>query len=1113
MNGILTTSQIFDLMVERPGSAEGRDAALAAIPKLSPTEVKVLAQRIVDASQPGTVDHPSYQVPFVRGYLLGQLGKISAGFTPGINLLLRHVQPEFEPDHWVRYWAFTGCIASKTEKNSEVATWLLHQYEGADPGNDHKMVMLSYAYRWSAQPDEGMTAQMAAPLQEWIRHSIQAGAAGGADLQERCQNVLRALGTISVPPLVELVTEILNSKYSDPRTKMLAAQALALVPHRFQAETGMAVSALVRFIGGFGNTRVLAGVRREAVVALGKLGLADAEYHLIKELRAGSLDMIKAASVALVQVIGMEKAVQRILEASAADENPHTRNNFAIALRWMSDDKEAVTESLHQASMTGNAATQEIARGLMAEMGGAAALQKLTSRKKAVDEFKSMLLKEQDKFQKRFDETMEEARTGFRIAIMMDVVVFGLGIVMLVAFMIYAFATDTVDNFVGVGLGGLGTLGVVYGTLIANPRKKVFRSVNSLMNFKVIFLAYLRQLHQADQTFTRHILEDEHLSTETLNEFTTMIGEMLEEAVEKMVHLKQQELREKVVDYNSEYKMRSLDVKQRIAEVKYGYGRKFKDPNLPSPTEPSSEYSDPPSFANAEPLPVFEPNQDATSSPVQLDSHGNETPAENQRQAEPVKLKTAPPVSETQNKETQSSVPNEVLQHLRLREGWRTKVYLDSVGKPTVGLGHLLTADEKQKYPVGTELPESILMQWAQQDSQKAYDAARKQAQLIGKPEKELVHALTAVNFQLGTGWADKFRKTWAYLKAHDWEKAALESEDSAWFRQTPVRVRDFQQALRNLSPGQKHSAPAAPAFAPPPPASSGKISAGVGKGGANKAADVRLIQSQLLTLGYLRDRSEYQAASTLAREATVGQLQNTIEAIREFQKYSLGISRPDGRIDPNGNTMNKLAERMALIAKFSRNKIESKSIPPVIGPAQWISQFPTDNNANGEGRGLKESEKAYPGKNNNVCCWDAANATVRFKVSGIRHDISHRIVTFHQKDGKGYAMAKQTELGIKYIDHELINGRPVMVGVDDGRTASYNADDTTEHFVVIVAKIIKEGKIHYQFFDPGSRRGPEKGYNPNNLLRLQDDFLLRGFKPGQTQKQYTVAQIRQNIS
>lgn len=57
----------------------------------------------------------------------------------------------------------------------------------------------------------------------------------------------------------------------------------------------------------------------------------------------------------------------------------------------------------------------------------------------------------------------------------------------------------------------------------------------------------------------------------------------------------------------------------------------------------------------------------------------------------------------------QQSAPQSLIDHLRLREGWRTKVYLDSLGKPTVGMGHLLTGKDINKYSVGVTIADNIL--------------------------------------------------------------------------------------------------------------------------------------------------------------------------------------------------------------------------------------------------------------------------------------------------------------------------------------------------------------------------------------------------------------------
>ncbi len=144
-------------------------------------------------------------------------------------------------------------------------------------------------------------------------------------------------------------------------------------------------------------------------------------------------------------------------------------------------------------------------------------------------------------------------------------------------------------------------------------------------------------------------------------------------------------------------------------------------------------------------------------------------------------------------------VPKEIIEHLKLREGWREVVYFDSLGFPTCGMGHLLTKTENKKYKVGETVPKAILEGWAKADSKKAYLAALAQAKELRIRDRNFIKVLTSVNFQLGTAWNTKHKKTWGFMTAHKWEEAALEAEDSRWFKQTPVRVRDFQAALRAL--------------------------------------------------------------------------------------------------------------------------------------------------------------------------------------------------------------------------------------------------------------------------------------------------------------------------
>ena len=146
-----------------------------------------------------------------------------------------------------------------------------------------------------------------------------------------------------------------------------------------------------------------------------------------------------------------------------------------------------------------------------------------------------------------------------------------------------------------------------------------------------------------------------------------------------------------------------------------------------------------------------------------------------------------------------TEVPLKVLALIKLREGWKTTVYLDTRGFPTAGTGHLLSVAERTQYPVGATVPDDILTAWENNDTLSAYNAAIGQANVIGLNDQRLIDGLTPVNFQLGDSFYKHFPKMWSDLLAHNWSGAADEAQDSAWYAETKVRVEDFQAVLRSL--------------------------------------------------------------------------------------------------------------------------------------------------------------------------------------------------------------------------------------------------------------------------------------------------------------------------
>ena len=118
-------------------------------------------------------------------------------------------------------------------------------------------------------------------------------------------------------------------------------------------------------------------------------------------------------------------------------------------------------------------------------------------------------------------------------------------------------------------------------------------------------------------------------------------------------------------------------------------------------------------------------------------------------------------------------------------------------------------------------------------------------------------------------------------------------------------------------------------------------------------------------------------------------------------------------------------------------------------------------------------------------------------------------IITASQKNSSTLEVVN-FQLGIEYINEQLTNSKPVIVGVDDGRNAKYNSDKTSEHFLVLVGKGCDNGSQYYRYFEVGTAHLTKGTKETNRLFIKESEQLIQGKHPDGT-KTYTVAQVRRN--
>jgi lysozyme len=134
---------------------------------------------------------------------------------------------------------------------------------------------------------------------------------------------------------------------------------------------------------------------------------------------------------------------------------------------------------------------------------------------------------------------------------------------------------------------------------------------------------------------------------------------------------------------------------------------------------------------------------------------------------------------------------------MALREGCKNTVYKDTLGKLTVGIGHLVLPEDNLK--LGDTISDERVDALFAKDGAAALAAARAQAAQAGITDSSFIPYLASVNFQLGVRWTTTFPHTWQMIVNGDYENAAQALDGTTWSRQTPVRVKDFQDALLRL--------------------------------------------------------------------------------------------------------------------------------------------------------------------------------------------------------------------------------------------------------------------------------------------------------------------------
>jgi len=139
-----------------------------------------------------------------------------------------------------------------------------------------------------------------------------------------------------------------------------------------------------------------------------------------------------------------------------------------------------------------------------------------------------------------------------------------------------------------------------------------------------------------------------------------------------------------------------------------------------------------------------------------------------------------------------------VMEQLKIDEGVVHEVYLDHLGLPTVGIGHLiLESDPEHGADVGTPITEERCEELFMKDLDIALEECEKLYgdDWNGFPE-EVQEILVNMLFNMGRPRLSQFKKMNAALIEGDWATAAVEGRDSRWYNQVGDRANRLMSRL-----------------------------------------------------------------------------------------------------------------------------------------------------------------------------------------------------------------------------------------------------------------------------------------------------------------------------
>ena len=134
---------------------------------------------------------------------------------------------------------------------------------------------------------------------------------------------------------------------------------------------------------------------------------------------------------------------------------------------------------------------------------------------------------------------------------------------------------------------------------------------------------------------------------------------------------------------------------------------------------------------------------------------------------------------------------------IKIHEGFRDTIYLDTLNKKTIGYGHLIVHEDD--FVEGKPYPKEELEVLFDKDFEKGWELMIRFCSVNNlNVSEEAQEVLCEMIFQMGYSGVGKFKNMIKALQNKEYKVASIEMLDSRWAKQTPNRANELSQHMAN---------------------------------------------------------------------------------------------------------------------------------------------------------------------------------------------------------------------------------------------------------------------------------------------------------------------------